>query len=236
MMRPYPHADQRLFDFIVFDLDGTLVDSLQDLCDSANVLIAEYGGAPLDAGQVARMVGEGAGVLVDRVIAASGIKVDGATALARYLEIYGAHLLDRTRPYPGIPEFVRDVSQQVPLAVITNKPRSAALPVLEGLGLAGAFREIIGGDSGYPKKPDPASLLALIGRAGASPERTLYVGDSGVDLRTARNAGTPFCCARYGFGRVRFPDHEIGSRDWVVESAYELASVVRGTRPFGFPG
>jgi phosphoglycolate phosphatase len=236
MLRSSRHADRRLFDFIVFDLDGTLVDSLQDLCHSANLLVAEYGGSPVDPDQVARMVGEGAGLLVDRVIAASGIRVDGAIALARYLQIYDAHLLDRTRPYPGIPEFVLDVSQQVPLAVLTNKPRAAALPVLEGLGLAGSFREIIGGDSGYPRKPDPASLLAMIGRAGVWPERTLYVGDSAVDLRTARNAGTPFCCARYGFGRVQFPDHEIGPRDWVVESAWELASVFHGTRPFGFPG
>jgi phosphoglycolate phosphatase len=235
MPRPSASPHRRLFDCIVFDLDGTLVDSLQDLCDSANELVAEHGGTPLAPDQVARMVGEGASVLVERVIAASGIAVDPARALARYLEIYDTRLLNSTKPYPGIPEFVREASQVVPLAVVTNKPRSAAVPVLEGLGLAACFREIAGGDGAYPKKPNPAGLLALVAGAGATPDRTLYVGDSGVDLRTARNAGTPFCYARYGFGRIRFPEHEIGPDDWVVDSAYELPAVFRGTRPCGFP-
>jgi phosphoglycolate phosphatase len=234
MGHPYVQPARRPFDFVVFDLDGTLVDSLQDLCDSANVLVAEHGGSPVEPDQVARMVGEGAGVLVERVIRASGIIVDPARALARYLEIYDGRLLNCTTPYPGIPEFVRQASAEVPLAVLTNKPRSAAVAVLEGLGLAPCFREIAGGDGSYPKKPHAAGLLAMIGRAGASPDRTLYVGDSGVDLRTARNAGTPFCYARYGFGRVQFPEHEIGPHDWVVDSAHELPSVFHGTRPFGF--
>jgi phosphoglycolate phosphatase-like HAD superfamily hydrolase len=114
MSRPHLRQDDRLFDFIVFDLDGTLVDSLQDLCDSANLLVAEYGGVPLDTSQIARMVGEGASVLVDRVVAASGIAEEPAIALARFLAIYGGRLLNNTRPYPGIPEFVREMSEEVP--------------------------------------------------------------------------------------------------------------------------
>jgi len=234
MSCPYPPGDRQPFDFVVFDLDGTLVDSLQDLCDSANVLVAEHGGAPLRPDQVARMVGEGARVLVDRVVAASGIAVDPEIALARYLQIYDGRLLDRTKPYPGIPEFVVDASQRVPMAVLTNKPGAAAVPVLEGLGLARYFREIVGGDGPYPKKPDPEGLLRLIAGAGASPERTLYIGDSAVDLQTSRNAATRFCYARYGFGRIQFPEHEIGPNDWVVDSAFELPAVLRGTRPCGF--
>src|SRR5512144_1454110 len=90
------------FDCVVFDLDGTLVDSLQDLCDSANVLVAEHGGAPLVPADVACMVGEGVRVLVERVIEASGLSVDRAAALARFLAIYDTRLLNTTRPYPGI--------------------------------------------------------------------------------------------------------------------------------------
>jgi phosphoglycolate phosphatase len=233
MSRLHLPAEQLPFDFVVFDLDGTLVDSLQDLCNSANVLVAEYGGSPLEPDQVARMVGEGASALVERVIAASGIAVEHAHALARYLQIYDRRLLDTTRPYPGIPEFVREASERVPLAVLTNKPRAAAAPVLEGLGLAGYFREILGGDGPCPRKPDPRGLLQMIAAAEASPARTLLVGDSAIDLRTSRNAGTPFCYARYGFGRLQFPEREIGSNDWVVDSAFELPAVFRGTRHAG---
>lgn len=236
MSRAGPTPERLLFDFVVCDLDGTLVDSLQDLCDSANQLVAEHGGKPLEPEQVARMVGEGAATLVARVIAASGIVVDHAAALARYLEIYDGRLLRNTRPYPGIPEFVRDTVQLVPMAVLTNKPGRAAVPVLEGLGLAGFFREIVGGDGPHPKKPDPTRLLGLIDAAGASPGHTLFIGDSAVDLRTARNAGTRFCYARYGFGRLEFPEHEIGPADWVADSAFELPMVVRGTRRCGFTG
>jgi phosphoglycolate phosphatase len=234
MSRTDPTPDRLQFDFLVLDLDGTLVDSLQDLCDSANQLVSEHGGALLEPDQVARMVGNGVAVLVERVIAASGIVVDHAAALARYVEIYDGRLLRNTRPYSGIPEFVQDAVKLMPLAVLTNKPKRAAVPVLEGLGLARFFREIVGGDGPHSKKPDPTRLLGMIAAAGAAPERTLYVGDSGVDLRTARNAGTRFCYARYGFGRLLFPEHEIGPSDWVVNSAFELPAVVRGSRRCGF--
>ena len=236
MPRPDPTADRLPFDLVVFDLDGTLVDSLQDLCDSANELVTEHGGATLEPLQVARMVGEGATVLVERVIAASGIVIDPAAALARYLEIYDGRLLRNTRPYPGIPEFLRDAAKLVPLGVVTNKPARAAMPVLEGLGLAGFFREIVGGDGPHPKKPNPASLLAMMGAAGGSAARTLLIGDSAVDLRTARNAGTRFCHARYGFGSHQFPDDEIGPADWVVDSAFELPQVLHGAGRCGPAG
>lgn len=236
MPRPDPTADRLPFDLVVFDLDGTLVDSLQDLCDSANVLVTERGGAPLEPVQVGRMVGEGAAVLVERVIAASGIVIDPAAALARYLEIYDGRLLRHTRPYPGIPEVLRDAATLVPLGVVTNKPLRAAVPVLEGLGLAGFFREVVGGDGPHPKKPNPASLLAMMAAEGVSAARTLLIGDSAVDLRTARNAGTRFCRARYGFGSHQFPEDEIGPADWVVDSAFELPQVLHGARRCGPAG
>jgi phosphoglycolate phosphatase len=223
----------RLFDLIVFDLDGTLLDSLQDLSDSANELVVACGGRPLAADQVARMVGEGVGVLVERIVSATLIPIAHADAVTRYLEIYDGRLLHHTRPYPGIPEFVREASERVPLAVLTNKPAAAAVKALEGLGLARYFREIAGGDGRDPRKPAPEGLRRIIAGAGALPQRTLMVGDSAVDMRTARNAGTRFCYARYGFGSLQFPAGEPSARDFIVDSPRELPAVLDGTRPAG---
>ena len=222
-----------LFDLIVFDLDGTLVDSLQDLADSANELVVACGGRPLAADQVARMVGEGVGVLVERIVSATGIPIAHADAVTRYLEIYNDRLLRCTRPYPGIPEFVRMASRQVPLAVLTNKPTAAAVKVLEGLDLARYFREIAGGDGRDPRKPAPEGLCRIMAGVGAQPPRTLLVGDSAVDMRTARNAGARFCYARYGFGSLQFPPGEPSASDFIVDAPRELPSVLDGTRPAG---
>ena len=183
------------------------------------------------------MVGEGAAVLVERVIAASGIVIDPAAALARYLEIYDGRLLRNTRPYPGIPEFLRDAATLVPLGVVTNKPVRAAVPVIEGLGLAGFFRRnrrwrrpaSEEAQSGEPARDD-------CGGRGVRRAHALCIGDSAVDLRTARNAGTRFCHARYGFGSHQFPEDEIGPADWVVDSAFELPQVLHGVRHCRYTG
>jgi phosphoglycolate phosphatase len=216
----------RLVDLVVFDLDGTLVDSLRDLCESANELASGYGGRPLELEQVARMVGEGVGVLVERILAATGIAIDPAEALARYVGIYDRRLLCHTRPYPGITELVAGLFQSIPLAVLTNKPTAAAVKALEGLGLARYFRDIVGGDGPLARKPDPGGLEQIVRAAGASSSRTLLVGDSGVDLRTARNAACRFCWARYGFGSLRFPVEELGPDDSVIDGPSELWGVI----------
>jgi phosphoglycolate phosphatase len=185
---------------VVFDLDGTLIDSRRDLADAANALIAELGGAPLTEEQVAAMVGEGAGVLVRRLLRATGLAADARTALARFLELYDDRLLVHTRPYDGIPEALAALAAGTPLAVLTNKPTRATERILSGLGLSGYFRDVIGGDSPFGRKPDPAGLVELMSRAGARLDETWLVGDSRIDLETARRAGVRICLARYGFG------------------------------------
>jgi phosphoglycolate phosphatase len=186
--------------FIAFDLDGTLIDSRRDLADSANELLGLYDAPPLTRDAVVRMVGEGARVLITRVLAAANVTAPIDEALARFLEIYDRRLVDHTRPYPGIVDTLRTLPPDCRLAVLTNKPRRPAVEILRHFGLMDLFLEVTGGDGPLPRKPDPASLLALCEQAGVSPDEALVVGDSWVDVETARRAGARACFVMWGFG------------------------------------
>jgi phosphoglycolate phosphatase len=210
---------------LVFDLDGTLVDSSQDLADSINDLLAEYGVAPLAAGVVTSMVGEGAAVLVRRALSRAGVKPDPRAALERFLHHYDARLLATTRPYPGMVETLEALRPRHRLAVLTNKPSAASLRLLEGLGLRTLFADVIGGDTEYGRKPDPAGLLSLMAGSGATPRTTLLIGDSPVDLETARRAETRICLARYGFG-FRFDRDGFRGDEEFVDDARGVLDVV----------
>jgi phosphoglycolate phosphatase len=209
---------------VVFDLDGTLVDSWRDLASSANALLEGCGARPLPAREVAAMVGDGAATLVERVCRAAGVEPP-PDALARFLAIYDGHLLDSTRPYPGVPELLARLAARGPLAVLTNKPAAATRKILEGTGLARFFRTVVAGDGPLPRKPDPAGLRHLMAEAGAAPATTLLVGDAGVDVETARRAGTPFCLARYGFG-LDGGGIALGGDAWVADTPGEIEAVV----------
>ena len=185
---------------VVFDLDGTLVDSSVDIANAANAMLREFGGAPQPYQALVGMVGEGAGVLVRRALAAAALDPDSPAALDRFLAHYDAHLLDHTRPYPGMVEALSRIGERLPMEVLTNKPARATDLMLDGLGLRHHFRDVIGGDTPLGPKPEPAGLLHLAAAAGVAPEQTLMVGDSGIDLATARQAGTRICLVRYGFG------------------------------------
>jgi len=187
---------------IVFDLDGTIVDSREDLADSTNEMLASYGARPLAIEAVTAMVGEGARMLVARALRAAAPEADLAEALERFREIYDRRLLVHTRPYDGLPAVLDAAGAQSALAVLTNKPEAPARRLLEAFGLAPHFAHVVGGDSGFPRKPDPAGLAHIMLDVHSTPERTLVIGDSNVDWETARRAGTSFCGARYGFGRL----------------------------------
>ena len=193
---------------IVFDLDGTLIDSRRDLADSANQLITERGGTPLDLDAITRMVGGGAAQLVQSALAASGLEPteDG---LRRFLEIYDTRMLSTTKPYPGIPQALAQLSGHR-RAVLTNKPKRPAEWILTMLGLRHHFVEIVGGDGPYARKPDPEGLAYLMTTHGASPAETVLVGDSPIDVETARRAGTRCCVVSYGFGFAAFEDAALG--------------------------
>lgn len=188
---------------IVFDLDGTLVDSRRDLADSTNRMLATYGAPPFAIDVVGRMVGEGAKKLVERALAAAGLNPGEPDALNRFLEIYDRRLLVHTRPYDGIPEVVRLLGSSHTLAVLTNKPDAPTRRLLDAFELSAHFRRVIGGDSELPRKPDPAGLRSLMAEFNASPATTVLVGDSMIDVETARRAGTRICVALYGFGQLR---------------------------------
>jgi phosphoglycolate phosphatase len=200
LFRPLPAESLRL---IVFDLDGTLIDSRQDLCNSVNATLTNFGLRPLPDDIIAGFIGDGAAMLIRRALAVPGELPDGsaarlddffAEAFAFFLDYYREHKLDYTTVYPGVLDSLEELKTLPdgslrPMAVLTNKPVRPARAICEGLGLAPYFFQIYGGDSLPAKKPDPLGLTKLMEQAGAKPETTLMIGDSDVDIRTARNAG-----------------------------------------------
>jgi phosphoglycolate phosphatase len=190
------------FDLIVFDLDGTLVDSRRDLADSVNAMLAEFGAAPLAEDVVASMVGDGAKQLVERALARAGVAADADAVLPHFLDLYDERLVVHTKPYDGMLDALEVLAaRDIRLAVFTNKPQAAADRVMAALDLAKWFRAgVLGAEGAYPCKPDPAGLFALAGGAGTPLARTLMVGDARQDVETARRAGAGVCVARYGFG------------------------------------
>ena len=210
---------------IVFDLDGTLIDSRRDLADAANALIVERGGAPLDVDTVASMVGEGAALLVRRALAAAGVTRDDLdAALKRFLELYDERLLAHTRLYDGTRETLDALRARTSLAVLTNKPQRPTERILAGLGIAAHFRWVIGGDTTHGRKPDPAGLNHVISIADATPDSTIMVGDSAIDLRTARAAGTRVCLVRYGFGFRTAAGHLAGD-ELLIDRPAQLVDI-----------
>lgn len=179
----------------ILDLDGTLVDSLDDLHASVNHALAAVELPARSRDEVHGYVGEGARVLLARAIAPHEHLLE--PALAAWWPHYEAHCLDRTRPYPGIPALVEDAGRA--LAVHTNKPGRLARKILDGLGLLPRFVAVVGGDEA-PRKPDPAGVRELMARAGAGCEETVFVGDSRVDVRTALAAGVSLVAVTWGFG------------------------------------
>jgi phosphoglycolate phosphatase len=189
----------RRVDLVVFDLDGTLIDSAGDLAASVNAALERLApgtpAVPLE--RVRTFVGEGAGVLVARTLAAAGVSVSTEKALPVFLECYGARLLDTTVLYPGVRESLDALCDRT-LAVLTNKPGGMSRRILEGLGVAGRFTRICGADDVPAKKPDPAGLRMLLDETGIPPASAALVGDSAIDVRTGRAAGVLTVGVTYG--------------------------------------
>jgi len=210
---------------IVFDLDGTLIDSRLDIANSTNEVLVSFGAEPLPIDEVAAMVGDGAQMLVRRAMRAIGREFV-PEALDRFRDIYDRRLLEHTRAYEGIAGLLESIAPVASLAVLSNKPETPSRRLLEALGLATHLREVIGGDTpGFARKPDPGGLLYLIAGVGAAPRTTMMVGDSMIDVETARRASARVCVARYGFGHLR-AGLTLRPEEHAVESVAELGEVL----------
>ena len=190
----------RRLDLIIFDLDGTLINSKEDLSCAVNAARAHFGMAPLDNETVYSYVGEGAPVLIRRALGPEVSDTQAQEALAFFLAYYRDHMVDHTVLYPGVlPTLDRLRAAEVKMAVLTNKPVRMSRAIVEALGMGAHFARVYGGNSFEQKKPHPAGIETLLLECEAARERTMMVGDSAVDIRTARNAQVKACGVTYGF-------------------------------------
>lgn len=206
----------------VFDLDGTLIDSRQDLTDAANVMLATYGAAPLPVTDVVAMVGEGARVLVTRALARAAVTAEADEALPRFLDAYDQRLTATTDPYDGVLATIAHLHGRARVSVLTNKPQLPTETILAALGLAPYVDAAIGGDGPHGRKPAPGALHALVAQSGLPEGETLMVGDSWVDVATAAAAGIDACLAAYGFGYPAVDAAHRRQARWTIETIAEL--------------
>ena len=204
---------------IVFDLDGTLVDSRQDLATAINELRLRMGLPPLALGEVTAMVGDGAHALLRRALPESVAGTAFEEALARFLDFYYEVCLTATHAYGGVEELLAGLAPRYPLAVLTNKPERHSRRILDGLGLLPRFGLVVGGDTLPTRKPDPGGLRWIAGAWATDPRRLLLVGDSAVDAETAREAGSELALVSWGYGR---PEQLAEVSAWRVGSPAEL--------------
>lgn len=215
---------------LIFDLDGTLIDSKMDLIHAVNAMLVEMGRERLAAEVISGYIGHGAPVLVARALGARAPEGECAHALQFFLKYYEEHKLDNTCAYPGVEETLAGLwRRQLPMAVLTNKPVRISVRILEALGLAKYFRSIYGGNSFETKKPDPLGANTILREMGVAAREAAIVGDSEVDVQTARNAGTAAIAVNFGFG---VHDRKSYPADAYIDRFPDLSALlVNGTAP-----
>jgi len=228
--RQFDPANIRL---VIFDLDGTLIDSRLDLVHSVNATLRQIGRPELSEELIASYVGDGAPTLIRRILGPDAGNEDLVrTGLEYFLTYYREHKLDYTRPYEGVMEAltaIRGSSNGSPrkLAVLSNKPVNPSRAIVEALGLGEFFAVVYGGNSFTTKKPDPEGALTIVRETGCACAEGLLVGDSGVDVATGRNAGMWTCGVTYGFAPHTL---EAAPPDVVIDRPAELTELFSGVR------
>ena len=223
--------------FVIFDLDGTLVDSAPDLCSAVNHALAAVGLPIHDVEAVRRMIGEGQRVLIERAVTRAGGSISQCDAvLPLFRAYYSAHLVEKTQLYPGVQTTLAELSPRLPLAVATNKPGDWARRIASHFGLDGHLRWVLGEDDVGARKPDPRLLLSLCERAGVSPDEALMVGDSAIDRAAAQAAGMRLAFCTYGFADAETladtqserADAPLGSaaRPWIIRDFSQIGALV----------
>jgi phosphoglycolate phosphatase len=218
---------------IVFDLDGTLVDTAPDLIDTLNVILARHDVAPVDFDQARSMIGAGVKPLLQRALASKGVQYPPTRIdqlFAEYLEIYAAHIADRSRPFPGLEAALDALAAHgCRLAVCTNKLEWLSVRLLDALGLSSRFVAICGQDTFAMRKPDPDMLRLTIGRAGGDTGHAVMVGDSMTDVATARAAAVPVIAVDFGYTEIAAAelgaDRLISHFDALPAAVIELVSM-----------
>lgn len=227
MIRTHRHIPDGRLKLIVFDLDGTLIDSRTDLVNSVNATLVHFGRHPLSAELISTYIGDGAPMLVRRALGDPDDDHQVKQALEFFIGYYKAHKLDNTVLFAGVGEALAALQRrgQATLAVLSNKPVAPSRQIVEALGLTPAFARVYGGNSFATKKPDPLGLESLMRELKAAPEETIMVGDSCVDIFTGRNAGTWTLGVTFGFQPHSLED---APPDVLVDTAAELAQVLGG--------
>jgi len=211
-----------LYDVIIFDLDGTLVDSRLDLVNSVNFTRVRMGLPAIESSLIYSYVGDGAPMLIRRALGPKVSEAEVTQALEIFLEHYRLHLLDNTTLYPGVREAL-DQLDSLTLAVLTNKPVNATKAILEGLGILAEFTAVYGGNSFEHKKPYPVGVNKILEDSHTYKERALIVGDSRVDVQTGRNAGIATCGVTYGLASETLNDPK---PDYLVDDMRELVKII----------
>lgn len=217
---------------LVFDLDGTLIDSRQDLVNSVNAMLSHLGRPELHDDVIASYIGDGAGMLVRRALDDPDDENYFESALTYFLDYYREHKLDYTRIYPGVMESLEALRLDADggvrkMAVLTNKPVNPSRAICEALGLSPYFFQIYGGNSFATKKPDPQGLKALIREAGVDPFETVMIGDSEIDVQTARSAGAWALGCRFGLAPQTL---DAAEADCLVDSADDWTDALDAAR------
>lgn len=205
---------------LLWDLDGTLVDSRKDLVMATNMAVQELGYSPVKEDHFSRMVGNGVRYLVNAALPETALPEEREHAIEIFLAYYRQHIADETRFFPGI----RAILETLPVihAIVSNKREDLCRELIGRMGVSPLFSEIVGGDTYAQRKPDPEPVLRMIERFGVAPERTLLVGDSIVDMEAGRRAGVRTIGVTWGFGNPM--EREEFTPDWVFEDVERLSA------------